>query len=151
VVRRREDDEKKKKRTTGCGATNACVSLKKESGVIRSDIFSRSLPVTTSSPSASLSYAKIWPSFFERIPLLQKAPSFFPCKMTQRREKFSHHAKTITTFRSYSLSRIALDALDCLFTRENVSSLRFLPRSSFPLNTFTCIRRKEYRYSRLVC
>lgn len=36
-----EGDEKKKKRT-GCGATNACVSLKKESGVIRSDIFSRS-------------------------------------------------------------------------------------------------------------
>jgi hypothetical protein len=39
-----EGDEKKKKRT-GCGATNACVSLKKESGVIRSDIFSRSLPL----------------------------------------------------------------------------------------------------------
>ena len=66
--------------------------------------------------------------------------------MTQRREKFSL-AKTRTTIRSYSLSRIAFDALDCLFTRENVSSLRFLPRSSFPLNTFTCIRRKEW-YSR---
>jgi|TARA_B110000483_G_scaffold242647_1_gene329155 hypothetical protein len=45
--------------------------------------------------------------------------------MTQRREKFSL-AKTITTIRSYSTSRIAFDALDCLFTRENVSSLRFL-------------------------
>ena len=68
--------------------------------------------------------------------------------MTQRREKFSPRSReTITTIRSCSLSRMAFDALNCLFTRENVSSLRFLPRSSFPLDTFTCIRRKEW-YSR---
>ena len=43
VVRRIANTTKKneKKKRTGCGATNACVSLKKESGVIRSDIFSR--------------------------------------------------------------------------------------------------------------
>ena len=39
---REYDEELRRKKRTGCGATNACVSLKKESGVIRSDIFSRS-------------------------------------------------------------------------------------------------------------
>ena len=79
-----------------------------------------------------------------------KSSLFFPLfpfvNDSEKREIFTL-AKTITTIRSYSLSRIAFDALDCLFTRENVSSLRFLPRSSFPLDTFTCIRRKEW-YSR---
>lgn len=42
----------------GCGATNACVSLKKESGVIRSDIFSREY-ARTSPPFCDT--AKIWP------------------------------------------------------------------------------------------
>jgi len=70
-VLRREDEVKKKKRT-GCGATNACVSLKKESGVIRSDIVSRY--ARTSSPPAFL-LLKFLP-FLNGFLLLQKAPSF---------------------------------------------------------------------------